>query len=59
MCDLITSLTKRTIIKMTLKKFSRRFSFSDWSFLLKDDRFETLVMMSKWDEAELRASEIL
>ena len=46
-------------MKMTLKKFSRRFSFSDWSFLLKDDRFETLVMMSKWDEAELRASEIL
>lgn len=45
--------------KMTIKKFSRRFSFPDWQFLLTHDRFERAVENHEWELAETIAREIL
>lgn len=45
--------------KHTIKSFSRRFSFSDWTFLLSHDRFERAVEAHEWEAAEVIAREIL
>jgi hypothetical protein len=45
--------------KMTIKKFAKQFSFSDWSYLCSNDEFEKAVTFADWGQAEVIARRLL
>ena len=45
--------------KMTIKKFAKRFSTSDWVYLCGNEEFEKAVTFGEWELAEVIAHRLL